>query len=116
MSTNDPSIGTDVSSLSTLRRRYHLEHLLEMRYDLAITAVQLLSHDMDGADQVYEELLLVETQIRDQFPDTYAQSWSRWVEDDARRLHGPGVLVIDCTLCTDIAAASGLNLEEPEAA
>lgn len=116
MSTNDPVSTSNIAQLSVAQKRAHLEHLLDTRWDLAVTAVEQLSHNLESADETFARLLEVEDAIKAQFPDRYAEAWPRWVHDDARRLHGPGVLDQECSVCQQIATAKGIHLGEPEAA
>lgn len=116
MSTNNRDQLASVTTLTTLQRRYRLEDLLERRYETAVIAIEQLSHNTAEADETFDRLLEIENTVEAEYPDTFAEAWPRWVADDASRLHGPGVLVIGCSICRNIATAKGINLQSPEAA
>ena len=104
-------------ALTLLRRRQHLDHLLDVRTRLAETAAFYRAHGLDGdAEDLSVQQYSVEATIGEQFPDVYVQEWPRWVTRDAELAHDAMSLSPTCPICRAIAARGGVNLIQPEAA
>ena len=79
--------------------------------------LEVLAGDFNRmAARLQESYTGLEHKVEHEFPEEFAEAWPRWVAADAERLHGPGILVADCSICHEIAATKGLNLEGPEVA
>ncbi|MGY1669773.1 hypothetical protein [Geodermatophilus sp. SYSU D00710] len=70
-------------------RDYQLRKLLTRRQKLADAGVELLCHDLPGADLLWQAVHQVEECLRAEFPDVWAQSYAGWIADDSARLHSP---------------------------
>lgn len=81
---------------------WSLDRLLARREDLATSLSQLLSHgSADSAQEMLNQLLVVEEQIRQHSPDSFWALLSQWTQTEAELLHSPGDPRIAgvCTLC-----------------
>jgi hypothetical protein len=100
-----------------LRRRQHLDHLLDVRTRLAESAAFYRAHGLDSdAEDVSMQQYVVEATIGEQFPDVYVQEWPMWVSRDAELAHDAMSLSPTCPICRAIAKRGGVNLTRPEAA
>ena len=108
------AVGT--TPIDQLRRRRHLDRLLDSRAQLAILASERHSHRLDDASQTYLLQLSVETEIQNEFPDVYEAKFPDWVRQDAEADHPTGYLSPECGICRAVAVSRGLNLERPTAA
>jgi hypothetical protein len=114
---NHPHPTTDtVTELVTIRDRRRLDHLLDRRWQLAVTASAHHAHDLPDADELARQQYGLEAMIRDGWPDVYEKCWSTWVEQDAVMLHASDTLIDECAICTVLARHVGVNIEPPEAA
>lgn len=118
MQPTDPTPGSngEVVVIDAVRRRRQLEHLLDLRAQLAETAAAHAAHDLPDAREIARQQYAVEDSIRDGWPEVHAQRWPDWVAADARATHGAGELVAGCSICTALARRAGVNLEPPDAA
>ena len=107
---------TPVIDLDEARTRRRRDRLIATRRVLADMAAQQRSHGLDEAEETYGLQLAVEESIRSEFPQTYWESFSGWVEAEAGAEHPRGQLTPGCPICRAIAAATGVNLMQPEAA
>ena len=105
-----------VSSLDPWRQRRRIDRLLEVRATLSQAAAERRSHRLDDADYMYGLQLAVEDVIRDQYPETFEERFSRWTADEAASEHPVGVLTPGCGICHAMARDRGLNLTPPGAA
>ena len=105
-----------VVRFDALQRRRRLEGLLLTRSHLATMAAQQRSHGLDDAQESFNLQLVVETTIRDEFPEEYEQYFPNWLTNEVASEHPTGVLTADCGICRSIAAATRINLDPPEAA
>lgn len=112
----DPVGPSEVTKFDALKRRKWLEQLLSTRRHLADIAAQQRSHGLEDAEESFNLQLVVESTIREEFPNAYEEHFSSWLERDGVGEHPRGVLTADCGICRSIAGARGLNLERPEAA
>jgi len=63
--------------------------LLHLRERLAIAAAEYEAHDLDGAVEVFQQQLDIESAIRAHAPDIHEARWSEWLERDAELAHTP---------------------------
>lgn len=98
------------------RRRAHLEHLLDVRSRLAVTAAEQRSHDLPEKWETTRLLYQVEETIHEGWPDVYDRQLASWAEQDAALMHTLHILQLDCSLCRVIADSHHINLEPPNAA
>lgn len=68
-------------------RDYRLRKLLTRRQQLADAGIELLCHDLPGADLLRQAVHQVEELLRQDFPAVWAESNAEWVAADAARLH-----------------------------
>lgn len=108
--------GSDVVDFDLVKRRNRLSRLLSTRSHLATMAAQQRSHDMDDAQGTFMTLCAIESQIRDEFPVEFEDSYAHWLTTEVADEHPVGVLTPACGICRSIAAYSGVNLTPPEAA
>lgn len=108
--------GDVVVAFDAIKRRDRLSRLMSTRSHLATMAAQQRSHDMDDAQESFSTLCAVESQIREEFPQEFENSYARWLTEEVADEHPAGVLTPDCGICGSIAAYSGVNLIPPEAA
>ena len=108
--------GGEVIAFETVKRRNRLSHLLATRSHLATMAAQQRSHDMNDAQETFMTLCAVESQIREEFPEEYENSFAYWLTTEVADEHPTGVLTPACGICCSIAAYSVINLVPPEAA
>jgi len=71
---------------------------------------------MDDAQETFMPLCAVESQVRDEFPVEYGNSFAYWRTTEVADEHPAGPLTPDCGICRSIAAYSGVNHLPPEAA
>lgn len=81
------------------RRSLRLNELMETRSYLAIRAARQRSHDMVQAQDAFGLQLLLETMIRDEFPEDYDRISGAWIAGDASHEHPQGVVTADCSFC-----------------
>ena len=108
--------GGDIVPFDAIKRHNRLSRLLSTRSHLATMAAQQRSHDMDDAQETFMTLCAIESQIREEFPEEYEDSWARWLTTEVADEHPTGVLTPACGICCSVAAYSGINLVPPEAA
>lgn len=108
--------GARVLPLNALKRRQRLEGLFATRSHLAAIAAQQRSHGLDDAEESFSLQMVVESTIRDEFPQEYEANFALWLEADVEGEHPTGVLTANCGICRSIATSHGLNFEPPEAA
>lgn len=110
-------VGTSkATGIDALKRRKRLGQLLSTRRHLAAMAAQQRSHGIEDAEESFNLQLVVESTIRDEFPDQYEEEFATWLERDVSGEHPSGVLTAGCGICRSVARARGVNLETPEAA
>ncbi len=81
-------------------RDHRLRKLLTRRQKLADAGVELLCHDLPGADLLWQAVHQVEERLRAEFPAVWAQSYTDWISDDAARLHSAARPAPDtCWIC-----------------
>ena len=105
-----------VIRIDALQRRRRLDGLLSTRRHLATMAAQQRSHGLDDAQESFNLQFVVESTIRDEFPEEYEEYFPNWLTDEIASEHPSGVLTAECGICRSIAAASQINLTPPEAA
>jgi len=81
-------------------RDYHLRRLLTRRQQLADAGVELLCHDLPGADLLWQGVHQVEERLRVEFPAVWEQSYAGWIANDSARLHSADQPAPDaCWIC-----------------
>ncbi len=81
-------------------RDYQLRKLLTRRQRLADAGVELLCHNLPGADLLWQGVHQVEERLRVEFPAVWAESYAGWIAGDAARLHSPDQPAPDaCWIC-----------------
>ena len=105
-----------VTDLAERRRRRRLEHLLNLRTQLAGLSAERQAHDLDDAADTYGQQLAVENAISEEFPDVYGERFPVWVARDVELEHDGRSLHPGCGICQAVAKHAGLNLTPPEAA
>jgi hypothetical protein len=105
-----------VTDLAERRSRRRLEHLLNLRAQLAGLSAERRAHDLDDAAETYGQQLAVENAISEEFPDVYEERFPTWVTRDVELEHDAGALHFECGICQAVAKHVGLNLTPPEAA
>lgn len=108
--------GDGIVAFDLVKRRNRLSRLMSTRSHLATMAAQQRSHDMDDAQETFMTLCAIESQIRDEFPEEYENSFAYWLTTEVADEHPTGVLTPACGICCSIAAYAGVNLVPPEAA
>lgn len=86
------------------RRTQTVLGLLSLRERLAIAAAEYEAHDLDGALEVLQQQLDIETAIRSQAPDIYESRWTEWLERDAQLAHTPESPHAECGHCQLLAS------------
>lgn len=86
------------------RRTEKVLGLLHLRERLALAAAEYEAHDLDGATDVLQQQLDIETAIRTHAPDVYEARWTEWLERDAALAHTPETPHPDCGYCQLLAA------------
>lgn len=66
--------------------------LLTLRDELAHEVYEQLSHGVDGAWELVEDLLSLERHLESVAPSQYRRRSPRWARQEARMLHAPGSL------------------------
>jgi hypothetical protein len=69
------------------RRTEKVLGLLALRERLAIATAEYEAHDLDGAIDVLQQQLDIETAIRAHAPEIYEARWAEWLERDADLAH-----------------------------
>ena len=81
-------------------REYKLRKLLTRRQKLADAGIELLCHDLPGADLIRQAVHQVEELLRQDYPEVWAKSNADWVAADAARLHTPDKAAPEaCWIC-----------------
>ena len=81
-------------------REYKLRKLLTRRQKLADAGIELLCHDLPGADLIWQAVHQVEELLRRDYPEVWAKSNADWVAADAARLHTPDKAAPEaCWIC-----------------
>lgn len=81
-------------------RDYRLRKLLTRRQQLADAGIELLCHDLPGADLIWQTVQQVEELLRQDYPEVWAKSNAGWAAADAARLHTPDKLApAACWIC-----------------
>lgn len=93
-----------IITLTGLRQRRHLKHLLATRDRLAVMATERHSHRLDDASETFALTIDVEDEIRDLFPDVYIALFPRWITTIAKASHEPGDHNPNCGICIGAAA------------
>lgn len=74
--------------------------LLSRREQLATAAIEHTSHNLPGADLIWQAVQQVEEDLQERFPATWARRNADWANRDAARLHAPDQpRPDDCRLC-----------------
>ena len=95
-------------SLTGLRRRRHLKHLLQTRDRLAVLATERFSHGLDDAADTFSLMIDVEDEIGDLFPEVHAALFPRWITTVAQTSHEPGEYKRRCGICAATASTPRL--------
>ena len=111
-----PVPNNGVTPIDPMRRRRHLERLLDTRSALAALAAERRSHNLDDAGETFGLLLSVEAELQHEFPDVHEARFPHWVTQDAVLEHPAGTLSPDCGICRTLAVSRQINLTPPEAA
>lgn len=93
---------TEVADLGR-RRTEKVLGLLHLRERLALAAAEYEAHDLDGAVEVFQQQLDIETAIRTHAPDIYEARWTEWLERDAELAHTPDAPHPECGFCQLVA-------------
>jgi hypothetical protein len=81
------------------RRTEKVLGLLNLRERLARAAAEYEAHDLDGAGEVFQQQLDIETAIRTHASDLYESRWTEWLERDAQLSHTPEYPHPECGYC-----------------
>lgn len=104
---------TEVANLGRHRTEKVLG-LLHLRERLALAAAEYEAHDLDGALEVFQQQLDIETAIRTHAPEIYESRWTQWLERDAAIAHTPEAPHPECGHC-QLLAQRELRLPWPPA-
>jgi hypothetical protein len=80
--------------------------LLHLRERLALAAAEYEAHDLDGAVDVFQQQLDIETAIRAHAPEIHEARWAEWLQRDADLAHTPDTPHPECGHCQLIARRS----------
>ena len=94
---------TEVGSLGR-RRTEKVLGLLHLRERLALADAEYEAHDLDGAVDVLQQQLDLETAIRTHAPDVYEARWTEWLERDTGLAHTPETPHPECGYCQLLVA------------
>jgi len=108
--------GTSIPVLDHQRRQRRLEHLLQLRAQLAALAAERRAHDLDDAAETFGQQIAVEAAISGEFREVYLAELGNWATRDAELDHESARLSPECGICQVVAAQMGVNLTPPEAA
>jgi len=81
------------------RRTEKVLGLLHLRERLALAAAEYEAHDLEGAADVFQQQLDIESAIRAHAPDLYDARWAEWFEQDAALAHTPETPHPQCGYC-----------------
>jgi hypothetical protein len=104
---------TEVADLGR-RRTEKVLGLLHLRERLALAAAEYEAHDLDGAFEVLQQQLDVESAIRSLAPEVYETRWTEWLERDAALAHAPKAPHPECGHC-QLLARRNQSLDWPPA-
>lgn len=88
------------------RRTEKVLGLLHLRERLAIAAAEYEAHDLEGAIEVFQQQLDIESAIRAHAPDLYEARWTEWLERDAQLAHAPESPHPECGHCQLVSQRS----------
>jgi hypothetical protein len=94
---------TEVTNLGR-RRTEKVLGLLRLRERLARATAEYEAHDLDGAVEVFQQQLDIESAIRTLAPDVYEVRWTEWLERDAGLAHVPETPHAECGYCQLLVA------------
>jgi hypothetical protein len=104
---------TEVTNLGR-RRTEKVLGLLHLRERLALAAAEYEAHDLDGASEVFQQQLDIESAVRNHAPDVYESHWTEWLERDAELAHTAQAPHPECGYC-QLLAQRELHLPWPPA-
>lgn len=81
------------------RRTEKVLGLLHLRERLALAAAEYEAHDLEGAIEVFQQQLDIESAIRTHAPDLYEARWTEWLERDAQLAHTGETPSTECGYC-----------------
>jgi hypothetical protein len=96
---------TEIADLGR-RRTEKVLGLLHLRERLALAAAEFEAHDLDGAAEVFQQQLDIESAIKVHAPGGYEARWAEWLERDAQLAHTPDAPHPECGHCQLIARRS----------
>jgi hypothetical protein len=91
------------------RRTQKVLGLLALRDRLALAAAEYEAHDFDGATEVFQQQLDIESAIRTHAPDVYEARWTEWLESDTALAHTPDTPHPKCGYCQLMAQRMHLH-------
>lgn len=98
--TRDPGTATaDLVTLTGLRLRRHLQHLLEVRDKLAVLSTERFSHNLDDDAETFALMIGVEDEIAALFPEVHNKLFATWITTVAKASHEPGDYNPHCGIC-----------------